>query len=240
MFHSLCDIFKTQQQLIYPLQQYLVILGNSRNTTHHIPRFINNSVANLHSPQNIYFLAHLGHKRALAFIFPFCLYRISRKQQDRLPFLKSLSTLTIVEKTGIMPFRPVIDGTLIRDTAEEVYKSHLASGVDFLMGCNSHEGAMFTIGPLKIKSFKNIEEAKVLVKRLLRESFWGSVKDQDAFAEEVIQEYLLSRNVSDLEELQKGMVDLLGDVWFSVPTIETADRHSGKKFNDKIKSIEIK
>ena len=128
-----------------------------------------------------------------------------------------------------MPFRPVIDGRLIPDKAEAVYKSHLVSEVDFLMGCNSHEGALFTIGPMKIKSFKNVEEAKSLVKRLLHECFWGSVRDEDAFADEVTREYLLSRNVRDVEELQKGMVDLVGDVWFTLPTLNTADRHSGKK-----------
>ena len=135
----------------------------------------------------------------------------------------------MVAKTGIMPFRPVIDGRLIRDTAEAVYKSTLVSEVDFLMGCNSHEGALFTIGPLKIKSFKNVEEAKLLVKRLLHECFRESVRDKDAFVDEVVQEYLLSRNGNDTEELQKGMVDLVGDVWFAIPTLNTADRHSGKK-----------
>ena len=77
----------------------------------------------------------------------------------------------LVEKTGIVLFRPVIDGRLIQDSAVAVYKSHLASKVDFMLGCNSQEGALFTIGSLKTRSFKNLEEAKLLVKRLIHESF---------------------------------------------------------------------
>ena len=161
------------------------------------------------------------------YVIIFTLIGFRGNQQDRLAFLRSLPMSKLVEKTGNTLFRPVIDGRLIQDRAEAVYKSHLASKVDFMMGCNSHEGALFTIGPLKIKSFKNLEEAKSLVKRLLHESFWDSVKDKDALADEVTQEYLLSRNVDDFEELQKGMVDLVGDVWFAIPTANAADSHSG-------------
>ena len=44
------------------------------------------------------------------------------------------------------------------------------------MGCNSHEGALFTIGPLQPKSFENLEEAKDLVRWMVELYFWDSVK----------------------------------------------------------------
>ncbi len=121
-----------------------------------------------------------------------------------------------------------MDGQLIPGSPEDVYDSKFPSKVDFMLGCNSHEGAMFTIGPMRLGKFTNLSEAEHLVKKFLRESFWDSFGNEPGVAEEVIKEYLLSRDVDNFEELQKGMVELLGDVWFAVPTAGMADSHSGE------------
>ncbi len=134
-------------------------------------------------------------------------------------------------KTGLQPFRPVIDGKILPDSADSVYESGQASRVDLLVGCNSHEGVLFTIGPMPLKKFKTLDDAKALVRRFVQEAFYDRVSDLDGFAGEVIQEYLLSRGEEpDFEQVRRGMVELVGDVWFGVPTVSAADAHCGEAF----------
>ena len=91
-------------------------------------------------------------------------------------FLESIPCEEIVNKLGFMSFRPIIDGRYIRDSAVNLYKSRTVNTVEFLMGCNSHEGALFTLGPLRPKGFENLVEARDLVRWMVELYFWDSVK----------------------------------------------------------------
>ncbi len=143
-------------------------------------------------------------------------------------YLESIPSEEIVNKLGFMSFRPIIDGRFIRDSAVNLYKSRTVNTVDFLMGCNSHEGALFTLGPLRPKGFGNLEEARDLVRWMVELYFWDSVKDKDSLASALVDEYLLSRNTQDFSAVEKGMVELVGDIMFVIPMIHIADLHSGR------------
>ena len=121
-------------------------------------------------------------------------------------------------------FRPVVDGHVVSEWPDKVYEKHLHHHVDYMLGCNSHEGAMFVFGAQLFFKTEDKKTARMFIKGIVRNNFKQNI---DKITNMVLDEYLPSESPSKTDVL-KGLVAMMNDLTFYHSTREFANMHSSK------------
>ena len=98
---------------------------------------------------------------------------------------------------------------------------------EYLLGTNSHEGALYIIGPLRQGDFTTYQAAKESLR-----AFAGRrlpAERLDAFCTSMMDYYIgLEEEKKSNDDVMKGMVKMIGDFLFVTPTTHTAIVYSGQ------------
>ncbi len=98
-----------------------------------------------------------------------------------------------------------------------------------MLGCNSDEGALYTLGPLSPVGLTNYQSMKEFLKQLLSGTM-GPRVNIAGVTTALMQHYVGSDEASPLDDMLKGAARLVGDMLFGIPTSRAALAYAGGMF----------
>ena len=98
-----------------------------------------------------------------------------------------------------------------------------------MIGCNGHEGALYTLGPLSSMNLSNYQTTKESIKLFVHAI--GNIKDMDGLCDALMHEYIgMERADITHQQFAQGMIQMFGDTWFLGPSFTSIKAYSGKMF----------
>lgn len=169
---------------------------------------------------------NLNSAKACTCIIPsFCLVSgcALTESKDIVQFLREVPAEDLWPALG-EGFRPVVDGNVVQDWPHNLYANNLHNRVDYMLGCNSHEGAMFAFGVNALMPLDDKSAARQFAKQIIRTCFQH---DTEAITDRVLEEYLPSPAPTKTDIL-KGLIDMQSDLYFNLALEQTASQHSSE------------
>ena len=162
---------------------------------------------------------------------------------ESLKCLRSKSSASILSKVNKLDtFFPTIDGSLIKETPEKLFLNttedsaeamRLFGSIDFMSGVNNQDGALIITRlwahALK-KLFISVHNG---VPKFFFDNFYLpttlktiSVKNSLALMKSVQHNYMDWTDPQDKISVRQNMIDMCSDIYFFVPAIRVANKHS--------------
>lgn len=158
-------------------------------------------------------------------ISPLCLGFKGKTSQDVLDFLSNYSGEQLVLDMGPGLF-PVVDGYVLKEKPEELYRRKEYHPVDLMLGFTADEGAQFVFNLLGGHCAKSVAQVKEILTMITTKMFFRGQPRALDVRDAVWQRYI--GDETDLEALTKALVTLYGDLMFVAPSFNIAKQHSGK------------
>ncbi|KAM3609181.1 uncharacterized protein V6R79_010807 [Siganus canaliculatus] len=148
-----------------------------------------------------------------------CSLESSEKIAQCMKHLDMDAVLAIMQNTQLI-FPPTIDGLFLTKHVDELFREHEFLNVPFMTGVNNDEGGFimaFWLAPPNWAESLNQEQVMNLVPTFFRDPL-------DVISRDLIMDYYFGTGEDSVKN-RDGLTRLLGDVLFSIPTIQTANAH---------------
>ena len=141
-------------------------------------------------------------------------------------FLRSRPAEEIASMGEGFGFKPVVDGSFLKDSPHNLYKSGRFQNIDIITGCTSHEGYYMCRVFLAGKDLCTTR--KSLMGHVQTAVSFNYTEGVSAISQRLYHHYISDESVGSMETFRREYVDMVSDMIFIGPNFTMAIEHSGK------------